>query len=443
MRDHLRIAIMLDRFPVVSETFVLNQLTSLLELGHEIHVYARWRPDPGIPVHPDVTAYGLLERTTYVDELLPVVSGYWELPAHPAEGQTWIPGEAEPVENRDRLAAAAPVVERLREQAPEALTEVLDPREYGYQAESLSALYRLETLAALGREHDVVHAHFGPPANTFRFARLLWDAPLVVSLHGGFDLGSIARSSGPRVYERLFRCADAVTVNSRYSAAGARDLGCPDRLLHLLPEGLSVGRMPAPASHVRRDGALRVLTVARLVPMKGVRFLIEAVGLMASRRPVELDVVGDGPLREELEHLAARQASAIRFHGAQDANAVRALFGASDVFVLPSVHADGDEEAQGLVLQEAQASGLPVVSTTTGGIAEGVLDGRSGLLVPPEDPGALAAALLRLADDPGLRADMGRVGRSFVAEHFDQLRLTRQLVQLYRDVIAARSGVAT
>jgi colanic acid/amylovoran biosynthesis glycosyltransferase len=434
----MRIAFLLDRFPVVSETFVIDQVTALLDLGHEVDIYARWRPDPAAPVHPAVCAYGLLERTTYVDELLPPASGYWELSAFPAEGRTWLPGADAPIENRERLLAAASVIDRCRTVAADATAEVLDVGEYGYQSESLSALYRLDALACLGRSYDVLHAHFGPAGNTFRFARLLWQAPLVVTFHG-YDHGAFVRTQPADFYDGLFRAASLVTVNSRYSSARVRRLGCPEDRLEVLPVGVDVEasrtvqrQRPGP------DAPLRVLAVARLVPIKGLCHLIEAVASAARKRGVRLDVVGDGPLREELEALARRVApvGAVRFHGALEARGVRSLLGRCDVFVLPSVEVDGDAESQGLVLQEAQAAGVPVLSTATGGIPEGVADRVSGILVPPADPEALSAALLELAAAPATRRSMGRAGRRFVEENFDQRKLTLRLVELYHRVIA-------
>ena len=432
----LRIAVMVDRFPVVSETFVLGHVTALLDLGHSVDVYTRWRPEPGEPVHADVDAYGLRARTTYVDELLPPESGCWELPAYPADGQTWLPGAAAPLANHDRLAAAERVVARCRARAAAATGEVLDLDSYGYQAASLSALYRLDVLAALDRRYDVVHAHFGPAANTFRFARLLWNAPLVATFHG-YDVGPFLAEQGPGVYRALFGAVSAVTVNSRATAARVTAAGCPPELVHLLPVGVDLACVPdrVPGG----PGLLRVLCVARLVPWKGLHHLISALRLCAG--PMVLDVVGDGPMRAELEALAEATAppGSVRFHGAADAATVRVFLARCDVLALPSIEVDGNAEAQGLVLQEAQAAGVPVVATRVGGVPEGVLDGLSGLLVPPGDPAALATAIDVLAADPDLRRRMGRAGRRLVEQRFDQRVLIDRLVGIYQ---AARAGLA-
>src|SRR2546423_2600961 len=96
MNRPLRIAFFTGAFPVLSETFILRQITGLLDLGHEVDIYAQWRPDEDA-VHDDVSAYRLLERTTYLD--LPLATGYWELPVSPLWGETWLPGAEAAVPN--------------------------------------------------------------------------------------------------------------------------------------------------------------------------------------------------------------------------------------------------------------------------------------------------------------------------------------------------------
>ena len=115
---------------------------------------------------------------------------------------------------------------------------------------------------------------------------------------------------------------------------------------------------------------------------------------------------------------------------------MRAAYRESDLFVLPSIRAaDGSEEAQGLVLQEAQAMGLPVVTTNIGGIPEGIDDGGSGYLVPPDHAAALADRLTEFAADPERRRRFGVRGRELVEERFDIERLNDQLVDCYAETI--------
>jgi colanic acid/amylovoran biosynthesis glycosyltransferase len=336
---------------------------------------------------------------------------------------------------------ALPVAARSALTAPRLTAEALSPARWGYQAESLSALYRLASLARSRGPFDVAHAHFGPVGLAFRVAKPLWRVPLVVTFHG-YDFERFPREHGADVYAALFATADAVTVNSRYTRERLVALGCPERLLHLVPMGIDVQAFrPPEGGRPDRGGDIRVVTVARLVEKKGIAFALRAFAQLRSTHPgARFDVAGDGPLRSSLEALAADLgvSDAVTFHGAVGRDAVRDLLGEADVFVLASVTAaDGDQEGQGVVLAEAQASGLPVVATEHGGLPDSLRPGESGLLVPERHAGALAAALLALAGDPDLRRRFGARGREFAVERFDRRRLDRELAALFDEVRGA------
>src|SRR5688572_26122294 len=177
MSRPLRIAMFVGSFPVVSETFIVRQITGLLQLGHEVEIYADTRAEANSPVHPEVTLHALRERTTFVD--MPPETAPWEMPVWPITGRTWAPGSETSIHNSVRVARALPKLFRCLRNAPGLTFEVLSRSEYGYQAASLSALYRLATLSSRGKRHDVLHAHFGPVGNSFRFAKALWQAPMV------------------------------------------------------------------------------------------------------------------------------------------------------------------------------------------------------------------------------------------------------------------------
>jgi colanic acid/amylovoran biosynthesis glycosyltransferase len=126
----------------------------------------------------------------------------------------------------------------------------------------------------------------------------------------------------------------------------------------------------------------------------------------------------------------------IQLSGAVPHDQVRTACAHAHLFILPSVTArNGDQEGQALVLQEAQASGLPVLATRHDGIPEGVLDGQSGFLVPERDVDALAERLSFLLTHPGLWPEMGKAGHRFVGEKFDNAQLTKCLLNTYHDLL--------
>jgi glycosyltransferase involved in cell wall biosynthesis len=187
----------------------------------------------------------------------------------------------------------------------------------------------------------------------------------------------------------------------------------------------------APADRGGRAGALQLLGVGRLVPDKGQAVLLEAVRLARARGvEVELTLVGDGPDRAALEAAAGPE---VRFAGAVGQDRIRELYARADVFCLPSF-----AEGVPVVLMEAMATGLPVVSTRIAGIPELVEDGVAGLLVAPGRADVVADALERLAGDPGLRARMGRAGRARVQDAYDIADAVRRLEGLFDRHPAAR-----
>jgi colanic acid/amylovoran biosynthesis glycosyltransferase len=433
----MRVAMILEDFPVVSQTFILDQITGLLERGDAVDVYAEWREETAV-VHPEARA--LLARTRYVD--MPAASGYWEWPVRPLLGRTWLPGAAEPISNLRRVAAAAPVFARCLVRAPRVTRAVVDRREYGGRAESLSALYRLGALAGARGRYDVVHAHFGPVADRFRFAGQALHAPLVVSFHG-YDYTSWPREHGEDVYLPLWAAAAVVTVNSEYARARLQKLGCPPERIVQVPYGVDLDAFATAAREPRAGEPLRVLTVARLVEKKGVADVVRAVaGARARGVAVRYDVVGDGPLGPELARLARQLGvgGEVVWHGARDRRAVEQLMAGADVFALASVTAaDGDEEGTPVALLEAQAGGIPVLATRHSGIPEIVADGESGFLVDEHDAEALAERLVLLATDPGARAEMGRAGRRRMEAHHDRRDVLAHLLAVYREA-AERAG---
>ena len=230
------------------------------------------------------------------------------------------------------------------------------------------------------------------------------------------------------------------TFNSDFLSAKAVTLGCPADRMEILRMGVE---LPSESPAVRSSrGTLRLLTVARLVPEKGIGDAIAAVEqAVETTADLSFRVIGGGPLEATLraQISAAGLEDVVTLTGPASAAEVRAAYAESDLFVLPSIRsADGSEEAQGLVLQEAQSRGLPVIATNIGGIPEGVDHGMSGYLVEPGDVEALAARFVECSRDPALRDRLGRNGRALVEQRFSIERLNDQLVELYEETIGRR-----
>jgi colanic acid/amylovoran biosynthesis glycosyltransferase len=432
----LRIAIFVGVFPVPSETFILRQITGLLDLGHEVYIFANARGDEHV-VHESVRRYDLMERTTFVEG--PAESVVWEMPVRPLRGETWLPGAEKPIANLARLADAFPVLQTCAAASPALTRHVLSKAGYGYRAQSLSGAYRLATLLRSEQKFDLLHAHFGPIANAFRFARELFQAPLVVSFHG-YDFCTVPRKEGRNVYEHLWPVADVLLANSNYTHQQLRALGCPESKLRLLPVGLNPSEFEFRERTLAPDESIRFLTVARLVEIKGHEHGLRAFARFRQTCPqARWDLVGDGPLRSRLETLIRELSleNAVTLHGSRSELEVREFFARAHVFLLTSVNVNGDEEGQGLVLQEAQACGLPVIATRHGAFPEGIAPVNASWLVPERDVEALAARLCEMVAAQARWPVMGRAGREFVEHRYDIRILNQQLVDLYRGAVAA------
>lgn len=178
-----------------------------------------------------------------------------------------------------------------------------------------------------------------------------------------------------------------------------------------------------------------VVTAGRLVPVKGQAYLISALSEIVKEAPnVLLVVLGDGELRSSLEEQARaiKWEDCVLFLGMR--NDVPEIISCSDVFALPSVN-----EGFGVVLLEAMAVKCPIVATNVGGVPEVVLDGVTGILVPPKDPSQLAKGIMRLFNDPPLSARLAENGYQRLKTHFDIQKTVSKMELLYSDLVTARA----
>ncbi|UCG17195.1 MAG: glycosyltransferase [Phycisphaerales bacterium] len=408
----MRVAVLLSSFPSLSETFILGQVTGLIDRGHSVDLYPGL-PGKTTPIHPDVDSYGLLARSHYP---VTVPSG-----------------------RLHRYLRAARVLIGHAYKNPAACVRALNPAKYGHGSRSLNVLFGMVPFLP-ERSYDVIHCHFGPNGLRGMVLRNMGvlHGKLITTFHG-FDVNSWPREHGRAVYQALFETGDCYTVNSRFTASRAVALGCPEPKIARLPVGVDTRKFVPRKTPRPSGGPVRILTVGNLVPHKGIDYSIRAMAKVCAEFPnIRYDIVGDGPLQTELAELARELnlENVVRFLGPRAQDELPGIYAEADLFVLASVVGkDGAEEGQGLVFAEAQAAGLPVTGTRIGGIPEAVLDGESGFLVPQRDVDALAEKLLDLVRHPHLWPEMGRAGRTFVEKHYDSHKLNDRLVEIYEQLL--------
>lgn len=233
-------------------------------------------------------------------------------------------------------------------------------------------------------------------------------------------------------------CARVVCISHAVADFVADRIGVPRRLLRVIHYGME--------PPVERGGAdLRALTgaapgerivgmVGRLVEQKGHVYLLRAMPQILRAAPdTRLAVVGDGGLRDELQALAAELGVADRVHFLGYRDDAQHLTAQFDVALIPSIF-----EGFGMVCLEAMGASRPVVASRVSAIPEIILDGETGVLVPPRDPAALAAAVVRLLNDPALARRMGQAGRRRLEDEFTVDAMVHRTAELYRSLLTPK-----
>jgi glycosyltransferase involved in cell wall biosynthesis len=269
----------------------------------------------------------------------------------------------------------------------------------------LASFVRVARRAARGS--DLVHAHWLPCGAV----AALTGRPFVVQLWGT-DVELAQRA--PWLARRVLRWARVVICASEELAAAARDLGAAT--VRVIPNGVDI-----PARLAEPEEPPHILYAGRLSAEKGVLELVEAA------RDLPLVVAGDGPLRDRFPDAL----------GFVPHDRLLGLYERAAVVVCPS-----RREGFGVVCTEAMAHGRPVVATAVGGLRELVVDGETGLLVPPRDPAALREALERLLRDAALRRCLGEAGRRRACELLAWDRVARAILSAYEEALLGQSSSA-
>lgn len=250
---------------------------------------------------------------------------------------------------------------------------------------------------------DIVHAHFAMDGILIAPVCQLLRIPFVVSVYG-IDVTAMAARSGIRgaIYrsrlESMFRRSAKILAVSDHLADAARLLGAPSDKVIVHRLGIE---LPEPHQH-RVDGKWDVLVVGRLVEKKGIDDLIHAASLIKKLddKPIQVAVIGDGPLRQSLEDTALRLGLSVDFLGAQSPSEVKHAMRRSRILAVPSKTAsNGDREGLPMILLEGAALGLPIVATRHSGIPEFVTHDVTGLLSDERDTESLASNICRLLED--------------------------------------------
>ena len=409
MRDRpLRIAFLVPSFPEISNTFILSQITGLMDRGHQLDIFAV-TTNSFEGMHSDVSRYALQGRMRHMSV---------------------------PANRFERAWSAGKLLWRYGFRHPN-MFGALHPRRLGGAASGLAQIHTAASFIQAG-PYDVLHCQFGTlgPAGERLVGFARRRTKLVTSFRGA-DL-TCHLSVRPRHFQDLLQRGDLFMPVSEHFRGRLLAFGTPSDRIVVHRSGINLRRF---AFSPRRmpQGATELLFVGRLAEKKGLAYLLDAVSmLVGGGRDVKLTVVGEGQLgpllRAQCHDLGI--ADRVAFFGSGTQEQVVSALQRSHILVAPSVTAaSGDQEGIPNVLKEAMATGMPVVSTRHSGIPELVEHGVTGLLAPERDAAALASLLTELVDHPESWISFGLAARRKVEEEYDAERLNDELVAAYRAIV--------
>ncbi len=387
------VAFVLKGYPRLSETFIAQEIRALERRGLDLRLYSLRRPtDPAVhPVHREITA-----PVSYLPEYL------HEAPARVAAAWRRVrgrPGYSDALRIWQRDLARDRTRNRIRRFGQALVLAAELPADVGW-----------------------IHAHFlHTPASVARYAARILGLPWSVSAHAK----DVWTTPEWEKREKLADCRWLVTC-TRTNAAHLAALAPSPDTVELVYHGIDLARFPEMLRRPGPDGSdperpVTLLTVGRAVEKKGFDVLLDALAQLPTELYWRLVHVGAGPLREALQRRARDLGLGERVDWLGPLSQDRLLekYRAADIFVLACrVAVDGDRDGLPNVLMEAMSQGLPCVSTAVSAIPELIADGRVGVLVPPEDPGALTDAIAGLLRQPEQRARIAAAGGQRVRDHF-------------------------
>ncbi|MBN1121752.1 MAG: glycosyltransferase family 4 protein [Anaerolineae bacterium] len=411
MNEPLKIGVVVMRFPVPSETFIVTKIVGLIDAGFDVQIFANASSD-------DWNKFDILRDRPNVRRRVHIAPPFRPLSKVLTVGTLRLLRTAL-THPTDFLRFVRHNWQHRRENTP------------GF----LKGIYT--RLHFVGQKLDVLHIEFDTQALTFVDLKAYLKCKLLLSSRGSFQKTSVL-DQFPDAPQVLYRHADGYHFISNYLHENARRLGLPGSIPTWLVEPAIDLELFNPIERPPRQAGdvFRIVSVGRLAWKNGFEFAIDAVGMLhRAGVPVHYTIVGDGDYREAAV-FAARQwglldAGIVEFVGVVPRESVPGYLQAADAMLHISV-----EEGFCNAVIEAQAVELPVVVSDAGGLPENVANEVTGYVVPRRDPAAAAEKLRYLAENPALCREMGRAGRERAVTLFDINRQVEKFGALYRELTA-------
>ncbi|MFC5279713.1 glycosyltransferase [Halorubrum rubrum] len=402
----MKVAFLTSWFPKYSKTFIINQVVSLLDLGHDVTIISLGEPDPPAN-HSIVNNYNLKEKTYYIPKINTYTGGIKQYVKFVLEHKS--------------------------------ILRIISEIKYGKQSpERLAA----QSVLHDPNKFDVFHAHFGPTARCWDFlSKEHPDIPFVATYYG-YDVTKHLHPENYNYYSRTnhWESVDLAIGISEHIRSRMLMAGCPEEITTTLPIGIDPDLFQFSPSDYDPNETLRLVSTCRHTGKKGIEYAIRAVS-QVKNGGVDLSytIAGDGDLTPQYREIASEAgiSDEIEFIGRVPQERVSELMQEAHLYIQPSVTtSDGDMEGQGLVFQEAQATGTPPITTFHDGIPEGVRHAETGRLAPERDVSRLADEIEYFVNNPKEIIRYTHRGREWVESKYDYAKLGKRQEEIYESLLS-------
>ncbi len=408
----MKIAFIVSSYPTLTETFIQNQIEGLLDLGHEVEVFC------------DSINEERIGNDDAIDYYLSHCVHSFNMPR----------------KKHIRIFKAIPLLITNFHKDPIKIIKSLNIFSYGKSALSLKRFYYL--IPFLNTNHDIIHCHFGPNGLIGILLKEMGVKGRVITTFYGYDMSGHPKYEKRRIaYTKLFNKGSFFLVEGNNMKKELINLGCPNNKIKIQRIPIHVNKYEFHERKLRtKDEKVVILHCGRFVEKKGLIYALKAVKNVVERfQSLEFRIIGDGPLKAEIENFIKTKKldEYVVLLGYQPHHIFLEEVQKAHILLQPSVTAENGDSEGGAptVLIEAQASGLPIISTYHADIPGVVIDGKSGFLAPERDVDALTEKLEYLIKHPEIWPEMGKAGRAFVEEKHNSEKLIRQLEGIYYNVL--------
>ena len=414
MSNKLKILFLVPSFPSVSETFIVNQIVDLIDRGHQVTIFSGAKNN--VLIHPKIIEYKLLEKTIF---------------------------QVVKVNPFFRILLFFKTILFVKNKYRFQLLKSINFFKYKKEAITLSRFFSISWIAKTNDDFDIVHAHFGFMSDYFfngKESGFFNSAKLTVTFHG-YDIDLCDININKTRYRKLIDSNVLITVNTPYlmnivHQTLGKKINC-----HILPVGLDTTYYKNEIINKSND-KIYIVFCGRLIKFKGIDNLpIIANEIISNRKykKVLFNVIGGGYEENRKELIKNINSYGLdnyfKLYGFLSQNDSIKIMSSSHIFILPGIYENQRAETQGLVIQEAQSLGLPVVVTNAGGMKYGVLDEVSGFVVENQDINKFCDKIEALINNEDLRIKMGNAGREFIVKNYDSKVLGYKLEKLYYSIL--------